>query len=177
MAKKGGGQVAHAAAPAAAAPYCAYRDGFTSRVPADVAGARIAQLRQANGGHITPEEILEDARDPASPLHAHFEWKDAVAAEHYRREQARALITAIRVVVTVVNEHPVAREQKKIENIRVVHPTEGRCYVQLDDALNDSAQRQQLVEEARKRYRIMMAMNKHLSPELDDLHAAMRQYL
>lgn len=46
---------------------------------------------------LTPDIVLNEARDPAHPLHSRFEWTDAVAAEKYRREQARALIRSVRV--------------------------------------------------------------------------------
>jgi hypothetical protein len=41
---------------------------------------------------ITPENVLERARDEKSELHKCFEWDDSVAAEKYRLTQARMLI-------------------------------------------------------------------------------------
>ena len=43
-------------------------------------------------GRLTPTEVLDEARDPSSPLHPHFEWEDSIAAESYRLIQARELI-------------------------------------------------------------------------------------
>ena len=37
---------------------------------------------------VTPQEILEKARDETSELHKCFEWDDSVAAERYRLQQA-----------------------------------------------------------------------------------------
>lgn len=51
-------------------------------------------------GAITPDMVVEAARDPASPLHECFEWDDAAAAQAHRRDQARALLRSIRVNVT-----------------------------------------------------------------------------
>ena len=41
---------------------------------------------------ITPEQILEKARDVNSELHKCFEWNDSIAAEKYRLQQARSII-------------------------------------------------------------------------------------
>lgn len=53
-------------------------------------------VRQRHG-RLTPELVLDVARDPDHPLHARFEWDDSVAAERYRREQAHELIVSVRV--------------------------------------------------------------------------------
>lgn len=50
------------------------------------------QSLEGDDGRITPEAVVEDARDPESPLHDEFEWDDSVAAEKYRLEQARRLL-------------------------------------------------------------------------------------
>lgn len=43
----------------------------------------------------TPESVLEKARDENTELHKHFEWRDDVAAEKYRLQQARHLIVCM----------------------------------------------------------------------------------
>lgn len=48
-------------------------------------------------GSITPEAVVDTARDPASPLHHRFEWDDSVAAEAHRRTQAQKLIREVKV--------------------------------------------------------------------------------
>lgn len=49
-------------------------------------------------GRLTPEEVVEQARDPQSPGHEHFEWDDGKAGHKHRVEQARQLL-ARRVVI------------------------------------------------------------------------------
>lgn len=58
-----------------------------------------AQLEavRARHGRLTPDVVLDDAREPGHPLHSRFEWNDSVAAERYRREQAHELIRSVRV--------------------------------------------------------------------------------
>ena len=48
---------------------------------------------------LTPETVVEAARNPRSPLHSQFEWDDGAAGESYRLQQARALIKRVRVDV------------------------------------------------------------------------------
>ena len=56
--------------------------------------AALAEL-ESSGGRLTPNGVVEAARDAASPLHYHFEWDDSVAAEQHRLDQARRLITSV----------------------------------------------------------------------------------
>lgn len=53
---------------------------------------------------LTPETVVEAARDPRSPLHSQFEWDDGTAGEAYRIQQARALIKRVRVDVVRADE-------------------------------------------------------------------------
>lgn len=50
-------------------------------------------------GRITPEIVVEAARDPGSPLYREFDWNDQTAAHSARLDRARQLITYITVVV------------------------------------------------------------------------------
>lgn len=54
-------------------------------------------------GRLEPSDVVQTARDPASPLHPLFEWDDAAAAAAHRLEQARNVIKRVRVEVTVHN--------------------------------------------------------------------------
>lgn len=60
-------------------------------------GEALEAIAVANGGTITPAVVLETAKDPKNPLHAHFEWDDGKAAIAYRMDQAREIVRVIRV--------------------------------------------------------------------------------
>ena len=47
---------------------------------------------------MSPAAVVGAARDRAHALHRHFEWRDQIAAEQYRLDQARTLIRVIRVI-------------------------------------------------------------------------------
>jgi len=66
----------------------------------EVVEKRLAEIASANDGRLTPDLVVEDAQNPDSPLHELFEWNDGVAGHKYRIEQARQVITSVRVVIT-----------------------------------------------------------------------------
>lgn len=64
---------------------------------ADAELARLRTLEQA--GVLTPDAVVADAADPASPLHNRFNWDNDDAARQYRLQQARELIVRFRIDV------------------------------------------------------------------------------
>lgn len=60
-------------------------------------------------GTLTPDLVVEEAREPSHPLHHRFDWDDSTAAESWRREQAAELIRRVRVTYAAPNgeEHSV----------------------------------------------------------------------
>lgn len=60
-------------------------------------GQALARIAADGGGRLTPDAVVEAARNARSALHRHFEWDDAKAASAYRLEQAREIIRVIRL--------------------------------------------------------------------------------
>ena len=58
-------------------------------------------------GKVTPQGVLEKARDENSELHKCFEWDDNVAAEKYRLQQARQIIINLVYAPKTKEEEPV----------------------------------------------------------------------
>lgn len=71
-------------------------------VPAEVAGKELDRIT-AKHGVLIPKDVVDEARPDEAPLHPVFEWNDSVAAEEWRKEQARSLI---REIVVIVDEKP-----------------------------------------------------------------------
>lgn len=67
-------------------------------VDAQTIGETLSQIEREEGG-ITPEAVVEVARPEDSPLHPCFTWDDRVAAEEYRKGEARNLVRVVRVEV------------------------------------------------------------------------------
>lgn len=70
---------------------------------------------------ITPQEILEKARDKKSELHKCFEWDDTKAAEKYRLIQARSIL--LNLVITTKPESEPIRVYQITSEKNVYQPT------------------------------------------------------
>jgi hypothetical protein len=55
-------------------------------------------------GRLDPKDVVDEARDPQSPLHKSFTWNNDDAAEQWRLQQARQLIRSIRIERVVTEE-------------------------------------------------------------------------
>lgn len=58
-------------------------------------------------GVLTPQAVVDEATNPASPLHVAFDWDDTSAAAKYRLIQAGRLIKRIKVTREELTEHRV----------------------------------------------------------------------
>lgn len=72
--------------------------------------------------NITPEELLEKAKNEKSELHKCFDWDDKVAAHKYRLIQAQTIIRLLVKVPESEEEHPVRVFQISSEK-HVYQPT------------------------------------------------------
>lgn len=74
-------------------------------VDAQTAGEELERIYSKNGT-LTAADVVEESRSELAPLHSCFEWRDGVAAEEYRKEQARRLMRAIVQPVETPREDP-----------------------------------------------------------------------
>ncbi len=81
------------------------------------------QTLEDSKGVIKPSTVLEDARNPESPLHDKFEWDDNTAAEAHRLQQARDLIRLFHI--TVRREERVLKVHYYIQDPDKADRTEG----------------------------------------------------
>lgn len=65
---------------------------------ANVIGSRLAELRNEQP-ELTPRIIVDDARPDDAVLHDYFEWRDDIAGEKWRVEQARSMARSVMVVI------------------------------------------------------------------------------
>ena len=140
------------------------------KVSAQVVGELIDELTN-KGTEVTPELIVAMSRDPASPTHGEFEWDDSIAAEKFRTEQARLLISHIRIVRD--------EEEKEQEcRVRAFVSTPGRnsVYVPLQNALSNDVYREHLLKQARNDCMVFLAKYRKLQ-ELAGVTDAMTEFL
>ena len=101
---------------------------------------------------ITAEAVVEAARNKKSPLHDFFEWRDNVAAEEYRKAQARIMLASIDVVIDAEAPQSLMQGVDLEVNATVakafwnVHSNgEDRCYISLENAASNADHRRELL--------------------------------
>ena len=67
----------------------------------------LEKIANKNGGLLMVDDVLDEARNPKSILHKHFQWDDDKAAEAYRKMQARQLIQKCVVTIEKAPDVPI----------------------------------------------------------------------
>jgi len=75
-----------------------FAPNYSVKGDAQEIGEALEDVRLRNHGELHPQDVVNAAADPASPLHDNFEWDDSAAAVMYRRHQARYVIQSIVIV-------------------------------------------------------------------------------
>ena len=109
------------------------------KVDPDKVWAELQKVCDLNDGLASPQAIVNRARPKKSPLHPAFEWEDTLAAEAYRRDQARSLVTNFELVFEEGNSLPA------MVNVRV---NKQRGYMPTEKAMEDSDLRNQVLKQA-----------------------------
>lgn len=78
-----------------------------------------------DSGELTPTAVVDKSRPEDAPLHKVFEWRDDVAAEKWRENQAQKLIHNVTIVCQKQEEEPVqvrafVHVQKDYKPIQIV---------------------------------------------------------
>lgn len=115
--------------------------------------AEMERIAKANGGHLTPEAVLKNAKSERSPIHKYFTWDDSEAAKRWRLTQAGMLIRMVKVNVEMHdNDKPlVCRAFVNVASTERNDEGEaaGGVYVPLAVALKVDDYRTQMLENAR----------------------------
>ena len=95
-----------------------------------------SQLQQIYDQHerLTPQIVVDEARDEAHPLHDRFEWDNQIAGEKYRLDQARRLIRSVRVVYREASESEAARTVRAYHAIR---DEQGNAYQPVEEIVEN----------------------------------------
>ncbi len=103
-------------------------------------------------GHLTPEILLDEARNKKSKLHAFFQWDNAKAAHQWRLEQASFLLRSVKITIETESGEKVST--RAFVHIRLndeesdEEPESRGRYYSLDTVLADDAMTAQMMEEA-----------------------------
>lgn len=112
------------------------KSGCRIKAAADVVGAECERLERE--GRLTAKELVNASRPEDAPLHGEFEWRDDVAGELWREQQARNIINS----VIVINEKQ--EPQRVFFNIAV---TEAE-YHSVETIMHDENKREALLKAA-----------------------------
>lgn len=127
-------------------PVYSWRGKVSTGIDAATAGPELIRIKEEHG-QMAPEVVVKVARSEDSPLHPAFIWDDAEAAEQYRYDQARRLISSIRVQYSK-SEPPVpVFVSLRVEDVSNAEAT-GRAYSLTTDIANDPDARFRLMREA-----------------------------
>ena len=156
----------------------AWRDGAHIRAGLDVdqVGDELRRISAVDG--LTPEVVVSEARDKESPLHGAFEWRDDVAAEEHRKQQARTLIRAVMIVSEDVEPSPafysIAEDRSRsYVPVEVVVRSKGLYGAALDTLRAKLAGAKHAVEQLQNASRITgAARQESLAPLVAHLDAA-----
>lgn len=95
------------------------------------------------GKEYTPQDVLDYAKDPESELHKCFDWDDTIAAEKWRKQQARWVCNSL--VVTVIEE-----ERPQVTFRVIQHDTEDKTYRPVTYTVRNEDQYGRLLEMAKR---------------------------
>lgn len=129
--------------------FIATERGILSDDQAVVVGRELTKLEK-KAGAITPNLVVDVAREEASPLHKYFEWDDGKAAEAHRLAQARQLIRSVSVV-TIEQEEQAPKMVRAFSNVNSIEGEgrfDGRVYRSTIKAMREDGYRQQILEKA-----------------------------
>lgn len=76
----------------------AWRKGSRFKTDPESAYQEIERIREEGDGLATPSGIVDASRPPQAVLHPEFTWDDAVAAEEWRKEEARSIVQSLTVI-------------------------------------------------------------------------------
>jgi len=107
-------------------------------------------------GVISPEIIVEKARDKDNILHDYFEWDDTKAAQKYRLEQAKEIIRCL------VIQNDGGEKIRAVVSVSISY-NEKRSYQPLKLVLNNDYSKTMLLEQARRDAQIFIAKYRTLT--------------
>lgn len=147
-----------------------FKVGCRLTIDPQTSGERLESLRKKNDGRLTPEVIVADAEEDASPLHPAFEWDDTVAAHSFRLDQARHLS---RSIVIIRDAQPDAKPIRAFVNICHDGDDEN-SYTSIEVAMADESLRKQVLNAAMKELKAFQ--NKYREyEELVDIMSAIQK--
>ena len=140
-------------------------EGFFKGLDPDDVGNELERIESSRG--LTAETLVNESRPESAVMHPCFEWKDDVAAENYRKHQARTLIGS--VVQVEVLEHKPKTPVRSYHNI-------GGVYRNIEAIFETPVYVEEMIDKARRDLRCLETKYSTLS-ELPDILIASAEHI
>ncbi|WP_143591212.1 hypothetical protein [Thermoactinospora rubra] len=111
-------------------------------------------------GKLTPELVVEVAKEPDHPLHDRFEWDDSVAAEAWRREQAHRLIQKCKVVYREADDK---NPEQSVRAFHAVRSEKGHVYEPVERVTADPFMAQLVLQDMEREWKALKRRYEHFS--------------
>jgi len=102
------------------------------------------KISKANGGMLSPQSVVSEARSVKHPLHECFQWDDKLAGDAYRLWQARQLIRVVVEIIPSSDGKPI----NVFVSMKNDRHGENCGYRTMVDVMSDADMREQLLEQA-----------------------------
>lgn len=103
-------------------------------------------------GQLTPALVVDEARDPAHPLHNRFEWDDSKAGEAWRRSQAQELIRSVKVVYREATE---TERGKSVRAFHAIRRENGHVYEPVEKVVEDPFTKKLLLADMEREWKAL----------------------
>lgn len=133
------------------------------------------EMMMRAGISLTPDTLLERARDPKSIFHSLVTWDDEEAAARWRKHEARQILNHLQIVLIGPQGEETTR--KAMFNLAIAEDAEaenvGREYYHLSSVLKDEAKMEQVKQTALREFQSLAVKYIEFGfPELQPIIAA-----
>lgn len=119
---------------------------------------------RAQHGKLTPQVVVDTARDPEHPLHSRFEWDDSVAGEAWRRQQAHDLIRKAKVVYREASD---AEPEKAVRAFVAIRAEEGHVFDPVEEVADDPFRRKLALADMEREWKTLYRRYQEFGEFLD----------
>lgn len=111
----------------------------------------LERVRAVNG-KITPRIVVEEARNPGSPLHDRFTWDEHENSERYLLVQARRLIRSVKIEYIAPSGRP-----ERVRAFHAIARPDGTSYEPAEDIAQDRFAGAILLQQMEREWKSMYA--------------------
>jgi hypothetical protein len=133
-------------------------------------------IRLANGERLTPEAVVEAAKNPAHPLHYEFDWDDQSAAQQQRLSTARAIIRSVQINIQM--DSRIVSSICYVRDPKAAHKEQG--YVAMSQSRRQREEAHQILMAELSRVESAIRRARHIAGALnltDELEELLEQIL